>query len=586
MWRPEDAEGPARLVLLDQGNLVASGSGSRRISSPYHCARWPMFGFYDRLVRSGCPQVEEEPLLCLSCSLRARAAADVRCVRGRPTIVYRRDLLAVAAGLSVAPAAASSNTANVPFTAASVRATARDLASQPYKPLERGLPDMLSNLDYSTYQTLRFDPAKALWRGPGETFSVEFFHRGYLFQDRVDVMEVVDGIASPIVYRPDMFDLSKVRPAPPDDLGFAGFRVLYPLNRPDYHDEVCAFLGASYFRAVARGQGYGLSARGLAIKTADPSGEEFPLFKRFWLERPAPGSDVMVIHALLDSPSAAAALRFTVRPGEETAIDTEMALYPREELKQVGLAPMTSMFLFDAINRAGFDDYRAAVHDSQGLQLLTGRGERIWRTLNNSRTLQVSAFQDTGPRGFGLTQRERSFVNYQDMEAVYEKRPSLWAETIGDWGVGGVMLVEIPSEREVNDNVVAFWRPKDALMAKAEYLFSYRLHWCWEPADDPAIAKVTQARAGLSFDQKRRQFVIDFSGSALKGQLPEKLPELDIGSDKGEIQHPTLQPMPDGETCRVSFQLDTRGEKVIEMHARLLTANRPASETWIYRWTS
>src|SRR6202012_465039 len=314
------------------------------------------------------------------------------------------------AGLALTPslkAAPPDPPADSPFDAASVRNMARDLALKPYQAPDTSLPDALKNLDYSAYQTLRFDKGKALWRGEGRKFTAEFFHRGYLYKDRVDIFEVVGGRARPIRYSADMFDFSKVQPPPPGDLGFAGFRVHYPINRPDYEDEVCAFLGASYFRAIAKGQGYGLSARGLAIKTADPGGEEFPVFKRFWLEQPPRGSDVLVIHALLDSPSAAASFRFTVRPGAETVMDTEMALYPRTDVTEAGLAPMTSMFLFDANNRAGFDDYRDAVHDSHGLALLTGKGERIWRTLTNPHTLQVSAFQDVSPRGFGLAQRER-----------------------------------------------------------------------------------------------------------------------------------------------------------------------------------
>jgi glucans biosynthesis protein len=288
----------------------------------------------------------------------------------------------------------------------------------------------------------------------------------------------------------------------------------------------------------------------------------------------------------LDSPSASAAFRLTVRPGTETTIDTEMALYPRTDLTQVGLAPMTSMFLFDANNRTGFDDYRAAVHDSNGLALLTGKGERIWRTLNNPRTLQVSAFQDASPRGFGMAQRERNLLDYQDLDAAYEKRPSLWVEPIGDWGQGAVILVEIPSDREVNDNMVAFWRPKDKLAAKGEYLLAYRLHWCWEPAADEALAQVTQARCGLAFDQKKRQFVVDFAGGALKGWPPDTKPDLDLGSDKGKLEDTTLQPIPGQAAWRLAFQLGTAGESEIELHARLLDGGKSISETWIYRWTA
>ena len=501
----------------------------------------------------------------------------------------RRELFPLLAALGLAPAAqgASSEPAtSSAFDAATVRNLARDLALKPYQAPDSKLPDPLGNLDYSAYQTLRFDKSKALWRGDGGKFTVEFFHRGFLFKDRVDILEVADGQARPIPYSADLFDFSKVQPAPRGDLGFAGFRVHYPLNRPDYFDEICTFLGASYFRAVARGQGYGLSARGLAIKTGDPGGEEFPLFKRFWLERPARGSDVLVIHALLDSPSAAAAFRFTMRPGAETAMDTEMALYPRTEVTQAGLAPMTSMFFFDANNRAGFDDYLAAVHDSQGLAMLTGQGESVWRTLDNPHALQISAFQDASPRGFGLAQRERDFLNYQDLEAVYEKRPTLWVEPIGDWGLGAVTLVEIPSDREVNDNIVAFWRPKDKFVPKGEYFLAYRLHWCWELAEVQALAKVTQVRGGLSFDQKNRQFVIDFAGGPLKGWTASAPPRFDVSADKGQLQNATLQSMPGGGAWRLSFQLATGGEKVIELHARLLDAERPISETWAYRWTS
>ncbi|MFL5286900.1 MAG: glucan biosynthesis protein [Rhodopila sp.] len=353
----------------------------------------------------------------------------------------RRELLTGVA-LSVAPlvcpitaagAAEQPAPSGGPFDASTVRSLARQLAQQAYKPPENSLPDPLKSMDYEAYRAIRFDPGHALWRGGNRKFTAEFFHRGFIYKDRVDIYEVADGKATPIRYSSELFTFSKGT-LPTADLGFAGFRIHYPLNRPDYYDEVCAFLGASYFRAVAKGQGYGLSARGLAIKTADQGGEEFPVFKAFWLERPAPGADLIVVHALLDSPSCAAAFRFTIRPGEDTIFDTESALYPRADIAAAGLAPLTSMFLFDANDRARVDDWRAAVHDSAGLGLRTGADERIWRPLANPKTLQISAFVDTSPRGFGLMQRPLDFAGYQDLEAHYEKRPSAWVEPIGDWG--------------------------------------------------------------------------------------------------------------------------------------------------------
>jgi len=461
---------------------------------------------------------------------------------------------------------------------------ARQLASQPYKAPENTLPATFKNLDYDAYQGIRFDPAKSLWRGQGRKFNAQFFHRGYIYQDRVNIYEVADGQATPVKYTPDLFSFDKVAPST-TDLGFAGLRLQYSLNHPDVPDELCVFLGASYFRAIAEGQGYGISARGLAIKTGDTSGEEFPIFRSFWLERPAQGADTIVIHALLDSASAAASFRFTIRAGEATVFDTETAIYPRTDITQAGLAPLTSMFLFDANDHIRFDDWRAAVHDSNGLQLRTGHDEAIWRPLTNPRDLQISSFADTSPRGFGLVQRKRAFVDYQDLESRYEKRPSLWIEPIGDWGEGAVELVEIPSDREVNDNMVAFWRPHDPLRAKGEYLFNYRLHWCWAPPGEVKLAQTLQTRCGLSFDQKHRQFIIDFVGDSLKSLKPDSPPTLAVGTDKGKIISAVTEPNPDVNGWRISIELDTQDNKLVELYARLMNGDRPLTETWLYRWT-
>ncbi|WP_428486469.1 glucan biosynthesis protein [Rhodopila sp.] len=504
--------------------------------------------------------------------------------------MLRRVFLGASASLPLLGAADRAGAADLippatPFDGATVRNMARQLATQPYKAPDSNLPADFKNLDVDAYHDIRFDPAKALWRGQGRKFTAQFYPRGYIYQDRVGIFEVADGHATPIGYSNDLFSFGKTQPST-GDLGFAGLSIQYPLNRPDVPDEVCAFLGASYFRAVAKGQGYGISARGLSVRTADAGGEEFPVFRSFWLERPTPGADLMVIHALLDSPSAAASFRFTIRPGEDTVFDTETALYPRVDVTQAGLAPLTSMFLFDDANdHSRFDDWRAAVHDSSGLQIRTGHDEAIWRPLTNPRGLQISTFSDTSPRGFGLMQRKRAFADYQDLEARYEKRPSLWIEPIGDWGQGVVELVEIPSDREVNDNMVAFWRPHDPLRAKGEYLLNYRLHWCWSPPSQVMLAQVVQTRDGFVSDPKHRRFVIDFVGDALKVLKPEAPPALDVGSDKGKIISSIAQPNPDSGGWRISLEIDLQDNKVVEMHARLMNADQPLTETWIYRWT-
>jgi glucans biosynthesis protein len=246
---------------------------------------------------------------------------------------------------------------------------------------------------------------------------------------------------------------------------------------------------------------------------------------------------------------------------------------------------MTSMFFFGPNDRGAVDDWRPAVHDTDGLSLRTGRGEHIWRPLDDPRNLQISAFSDSNPHGFGLMQRARHFADYQDLEAVYQKRPSLWVEPRGNWGQGVVELVEIPSTKEINDNIVAFWRPHDPLKAKSEFRFAYRLHWCWTQPEPGPFARVVQTRSGKSLNSDNRQFIVDFAGAALDPWTAETPPGLDVGTDKGKIAHAVVEPNPDLHGWRVSIELDTQKQTVIELHARLVDGDKPLTETWIARWT-
>ena len=469
------------------------------------------------------------------------------------------------------------------FDASVVKRIARELAAKPYAAPDAKLPDNLGKLTYDQYRTIRFDPAHALWHGGKLPFEVQFFHRGFLYNDRVDIFEVADGQAQPVRYKPELFDLAGLpanAAAGFGDLGFAGFRIHAAFNRADYADEVCVFLGASYFRAVGKNQGYGLSARGLSIKTGDPGGEEFPSFRSFWLERPQADSRAMVIHALLDSPSAAAAYRFTIRPGEETIFDVEMTLYPRVDLDQAGIAATTSMFYFDASGRVGIDDYRRAVHDSDGLLMWSGRGEQVWRPLANPKTLQRSEFGDTGLRGFGMMQRKRRFADYDDLEAHYERRPSLWIEPIGDVGDGAVHLVEIPTRGEVDDNVVAFWRPKQKLAAHGEYGFTYRQHWCNDMPLAGELARFTDTRSGAGNAQGNRRFVLEVTGGSKLKTLPaDAEPKLEASATPGKIINPVVQRNPETGGWRVNFELAPGAEKLVELRVRLAGDPDPLSET-------
>lgn len=502
--------------------------------------------------------------------------------------MHRREFIAAAAMLALAKgkvspvAAASAVAAEAPFEPAQVRQMARELSTHPFKAPDESLPEPLKSINYDQYRAIRFKPERALWRGQGLPFEVQFFHRGFFFKNRVDIFIVDNGKALPVPYHPDDFSFGSLTPpAPGTDLGFAGFRLHAPINRADYYDEVCVFLGASYFRAVAKNEVYGLSARGLSIDTGEPKGEEFPYFKSFWIEKPAPHASAIVIHALLDSQSTTAAYRFTIRPGDETIFDVEMAIYPRTELAHAGLAPMTSMFLFGPNDRVDVDDFRPQVHDSDGLAIRNGRGETLWRPLNNPKDLQVSTFGDLNPRSFGLIQRDRIFADYQDLESSFERRPSLWAEPIGDWGEGAVQLLEIPSKEEIHDNIACFWRPKVPLAAKGEHIFTYRLHWGAGP--EVALARFVRAAVGAHGDAKI--FVLDLEGDALKS-VPSDNIRGEVSADKGEIRNIVTQPNPKTGGWRLSFEMAPKEKGPVELRATIAGPDGALSEVWVYRWTT
>ncbi|MCX5514321.1 glucan biosynthesis protein D [Kaistia algarum] len=481
-----------------------------------------------------------------------------------------------------------------PFTRSTVSEIARRLSRVPYAAPASRLPDVLQNLTYDQYRDIRFKSASAVWADAGLPFQLQLFHPGFYFKDPIEVAIIQDGVAKHLPYSTDLFDFGPLVPKgiPNTDLGFAGIRIHGALNRPDYFDEIVVFQGASYFRSLGKGQVYGISARGLAVKTAEPEGEEFPIFRAFWVETPLKDGDTMVLYALLDSPSVTGAYRFTIRPGFPTTMDIEADLFPRVDLAKVGLAPGTSMFFFGPNDRVDVDDFRPEVHDSDGLLMVNGRGERLWRPLSNPSTLQISAFVDAGPRGFGLIQRDRDFVTYQDLEAAYERRPSLWVEPVGDWGQGAVTLVEIPTNSEIHDNIVAYWQPKDPMPAGSEYSFAYRLSWGGDPATADGAMVVSDTmigRATLEGDSPLRRFVVDFAPQQLLEGKPAEQPKATVSNSKGKISNIVVMPNPKigkGQGWRVNFELDPEGANLVELRIVLTFPDGRPAETWVYRWTA
>jgi glucans biosynthesis protein len=522
----------------------------------------------------------------------------------RPT---RRAVLAGSAALALAaPARAETGQPEpglpepglpegAPFSFDILSAEMQARAGRPHRPPPpaEALPGRLT---YDDWRQIVFRPAAARWTAPGVAFRLHAFHMGWLYGEPVRLFEVADGTLREMRFTADDFDYrgdTAGRFPPGTGLpGVAGFRLNHPLNHPDRFDEVVAFLGASYFRALGQGSAYGLSARGLALDTATGSAEEFPRFSAFYLERPAPGAAEVVLSAALDSPSLTGAFRFAIRPGRTTEMDVTARLFFRADVREIGIAPLTSMFLYDEKNRAGFDDYRPRVHDSNGLRMVLAGGDELWRPLNNPAALANSFFSGRITR-FGLHQRGRDFSDYQDAGARYERRPSLEVEPLDDWGAGAVRLVEIPTDKEINDNIVAFWVPGGGGVRAGEARsFRYRLHWGDLDRTAPdALARVVSFKAGLAGvsgvdnPADARKFVIDFAGGPLAGLTDAAEVAPVVGFSAGTLLSQTLEQLPATGAWRLVIDLAAPGEPLVELTAHLAGFGRKLSETWVYQWT-
>ncbi|WP_339108350.1 glucan biosynthesis protein G [Thioclava sp. GXIMD4216] len=482
-----------------------------------------------------------------------------------------------------------------PFSFDSLTIEMREAAKQPATAPQK-VDGFLSKLDYDAYRMIRFNPEHARFAdGDHPQFTLQAFHMGWLFREPVLIYEVKDGQAQAMSFSTDDFVYErKAREIVPEHAplpGVAGFRLHHPLNRPDVLDELVAFQGASYFRALGRNSQYGLSARGLAVNTGLSVAEEFPRFRRFWVERPAENAKTVTVYAAMDSASLTGAYRFVITPGEATVMDVTARLFLRADVQQLGVAPLTSMFLYADRSRDRFDDFRPQVHDSDGLMIEKASGERVWRPLANPERLASSYFSESTPKSFGLYQRDREFEQYQDAWARYERRPSLKVEPTSDWGDGMVRLVEIPSEAEANDNIVAFWVPKDGAKAGQEREFSYRLSWGDLPLDpNEGIAHVKETFAGAGgvagSNDKTRKFVVDFAGGRIANLPSDAVADLKVVNtiSGGTITNQSFSKIPDHDIWRLVMDVDAEDGSTVELTAYLQGYGAKQSETWAYQW--
>jgi glucans biosynthesis protein len=494
-----------------------------------------------------------------------------------------RLLVALLAAALLAPAAGAG------FGLDEVAAHARALAAAPWQEPPR-VPEWMrvGSMTYDQWRDIRFRPERALWRKERLPFQVQLFHPGLYYDRSVRIHVVDEGEVRALPFDTDDFDYGRNRFASriPRDLGHAGFRVHHPLRTPGYFDELIVFLGASYLRALGRDNVYGLSARGLAIDTAEPTGEEFPAFVEFWLEKPQPGASRLGLLALLDGPRVTGAFRFDVEPGAETRIAVQARVFPRRPLAKLGLAPLTSMFFFGENTTRRFDDFRPEVHDSDGLLVHFASGEWLWRPLDNPQRIQASSFFAHGPRGFGLLQRDRDLAHYEDLETRSELRPSAWVELHGDWGPGRIELIEIPTETELVDNVVAFWVPETPPPPGGELAFAYTLSFYSDHPERPPAGRALATRRDRGTLAAGHRFVIDFEGERLRALPAERPPRASVsagpGADAARIADLHLVKHPARGGWRLAFQVEPRTTEPIELRAYLADGEDVLTETWSY----
>ncbi len=493
---------------------------------------------------------------------------------------------------------------------------AQALAQQPYKAPTP--PDARrAALDYDAVRRIQFKQPQALWRGTGSPFEMHFFPvAGEYVVRALRLHEVTDGNLRPLVLPASVFDNDGVLPPEPATAAalIAGWKLTYPLNEAGKRDEVAAFLGSNYFRALGQGQRYGLSARGVAIDTVGgTSGEEFPDFTAYWFETPKPGATEFVFHALLDGPRATGAYRFVLRPQggamSATTVDVRARLYLRSggaPIATLGIAPLTSMFLHGENQAAAVADFRPEVHDSDGLQIETAEGEWIWRPLTNPAAPFVTSFALRSPRGFGLMQRDRSFGSYEDVEARYELRPSAWIEPLSEWGAGRVELLQFRTPDETHDNVAAYWVPANAPQAGAPIELSWRVHWQGSAQRLPPGAHVVQTRTGYGYSKvapppRRHKFLIDFAAPASNtapGAMPTQAQSVQASVDKAveaiatastnaRIVRVHAYPNAARGGWRATVEFDRLDSKqAVELRVFLRQGTNVLSETWSYALSS
>lgn len=472
---------------------------------------------------------------------------------------------------------------NVPQNTASfdhVQAAAANLAAHPYQP-QPEVPASLKNLTYDQFRFIGFIDGKELWSDAQRPFRIGFYHKGYVHLDDVSINLIENGQAVPVPFSKSYFHyLGTAKQLQiPDDLGFAGFRVQGRFPGQTKFEEIFSFVGASYFRARAERTVLGTSARGLAVNCGLPKPEEFPVFREYWIVAPQPGDTALRVWALLDSPSVAGAYEFLLTPGiENSDVEIDETLYFRQSPEKVGIAPLSSMWLWgDGLNGPQ-GDHRPEVHDADGLQVHEKDGKWTWRALSQQGYPSLVRLQRTSLKGFGLVQRDTDPQHYLDEEALYHQRPTVWIEPLSDWGAGAIELLELPAPHEGIDNIATWWVPEQGVSPGTPVNLKYRVSFCVGDRPEHDLGKGIAYRINRE-GRERMQLEIDFSGPALAARDKDLPPQVQLTSIRGFVTSTTCRRQAEGIW---TAHLDVRptGEGPVELSVVLKEGERELTETW------
>lgn len=436
-------------------------------------------------------------------------------------------------------------------------------------------PKVLSDIDYSTYEKIRYTANLPEWDGSG-FFSLRFRPAGFVFPNGVRVNLLTESRIKTLKFTSGNFSwpnnlLKKVTGAIP----VTGFNVLTGSGN---NHRFLEFVGADYFRASPVGGPFGSMARALAVNTASSNtSETFPRFTEYWL---GATHSTFKATALLDGHNVTGAWKFSVTPKpHHTQMQIRAIFYLKHDVDRLGLAPINSMYFQGPASLLRPDPLIRAAHNADGLLIESAHKGWIWVPLRNPRRLKTMRVAVRSLNGFGLMQRGRTYDDYQVPNKDYAQRPDVWVTPHGNWGEGWIVLVELPSTHSGNDNIVAFFQPKKSPKKDASYSYSYGLDWDLHGPREQKIGQVIHTR--LSAVHGGNELVlIDFGRGELRNLPPWVHVEPKVKATSAKIDHIHLERIEQTGNWQLSFTI-SRSAHSGPVMAWLSYDGRRLTESWL-----